>query len=362
VPEAFNRDYFYGLDGLRAISILIVIIGHLNFRWGINWVDHIFDGGHLGVYIFFVISGFLITTLLIKEQVNTGTISLKQFYLRRFFRIFPVAYLYLAVVIVLSYFYHLQVSLYAIVGAALYFRNFSFAGGGSWYVNHYWSLAVEEQFYLIFPGIVKWNLKKYSLLIIVLIPIIVLFRFFSMKYIFIGYQSIISDFLDKGLEGILFGSLFSILVFQKMVNWSFFVRWQVYINIGLVIIIVCVHNNFLNTVLFHLIPSFLSNSLLYISIGLLIVNNLTPSQSVFFKILNSSVLRWIGMLSYSIYIWQQLFTANEKLVPGASSLPWYSFPLNIILLSVISILSYKFYEQPIRLFYKRIAIDKNKEL
>ena len=84
IPEVFNASHFPGLDGLRAISILIVLLGHsLIGTW---WVKYF--PGSIGVDIFFVISGFLITTLLLKEKVKNGKVSLSNFYMRRFLRIF----------------------------------------------------------------------------------------------------------------------------------------------------------------------------------------------------------------------------------------------------------------------------------
>ncbi|HMC86217.1 MAG TPA: acyltransferase family protein, partial [Chitinophagaceae bacterium] len=110
----------------------------------------------LGVKLFFVISGFLITTLLIKEKIKTNTINLKKFYIRRFLRIFPVFYLFLIVIIVLNFVLHLAIPWYIFLTAALYLTNF-FIYQTHWTMVHFWSLSVEEQYYLVWPALFKKN-------------------------------------------------------------------------------------------------------------------------------------------------------------------------------------------------------------
>ena len=95
-PVAISKSHLPSLDGLRGISILLVVISH---TFGDK--KPFYNGG-FGVSIFFVISGFLITLLLLQEKYTTGSVSLKNFYIRRFLRIFPVAYLYLVVLLVLN--------------------------------------------------------------------------------------------------------------------------------------------------------------------------------------------------------------------------------------------------------------------
>src|ERR1700743_793387 len=106
IPEALNKSYYPSIDGLRGVAILSVVLRHfsLNSAWGV-WVD-----GTIGIHIFFIISGFLITTLLLKERVLNGKVSLKNFYIRRVLRIFPVAYLYIFTLIILSKIFNFPLS------------------------------------------------------------------------------------------------------------------------------------------------------------------------------------------------------------------------------------------------------------
>ena len=138
------------LDGLRAISIAMVIFGHLVGTRGFPITRLHYDFGNLGVRVFFVISGFLITHLLLKEQAKIGVISLAGFYKRRALRIFPAFYAYLFVVVALTHFGVIDVSRGDALAAASYTMNYHPVR--AWQVGHLWSLSVEEQFYLLWPA------------------------------------------------------------------------------------------------------------------------------------------------------------------------------------------------------------------
>lgn len=354
IPDIVKGSYFNSLDGLRAVSILMVITGHLNRSWGIKWIDQLLAGGNLGVCIFFVISGFLITTLLLKEKVKSGTISLKQFYIRRTFRIFPVAYLYLLVLIPLNYWMGLNTTLIEFITAFLFVKNLPFPGYLYGYTTHYWSLAVEEQFYLIFPVIIKWSVRRYTLILLSLIVFMIAYRFVTSRVVLFTYQEWVSSFLTRGLEGILVGSLFSVLMFQNRIPFVFFKKWNFWLNMLCILAIVCVYNNLFNTLVFHLIPSFLTDTILYVVIAVLILINLPSSDGLFFKILNNKIMIYIGVMSFSLYIWQQIFIVNDHWLPGSPDIRWYSIPLNVTLLFVVAYLSYKYYEQPLRNWRRKI--------
>ena len=142
------------LDGLRAVSVLMVIAAHMNGSLArlIPFVPFwIYLGwGALGVQTFFVISGFLITHLLLKELNASGTISLKHFYFRRALRIFPPFYVYMAVALALTLAGWAAGNLRAFLVAGTYTWNY--LGGGSELLEHTWSLSLEEQFYLLWPA------------------------------------------------------------------------------------------------------------------------------------------------------------------------------------------------------------------
>ena len=142
------------IDGLRAVSVTFVILGHLVGTHGfprglypLGWF------AEFGVRIFFVISGFLITTLLLKELELTHQISLKRFYFRRIFRIFPASYAYIAAIAALGLAHIVYLKSADLLHAATYTVNYHSVRG--WYLGHLWSLSVEEQFYLLWPLALK---------------------------------------------------------------------------------------------------------------------------------------------------------------------------------------------------------------
>ena len=143
------------LDGLRALSITLVLVAHFAYSAGFPlqhtwWTD---DYAHYGVRIFFVISGFLITSLLRRERERTGSISLKQFYIRRAYRLLPAAYVYLIVVTIV---FHESLPYKYLVAAYLYLT--SYAVHSPWPLIQLWSLSVEEQFYLFWPAVMALGL------------------------------------------------------------------------------------------------------------------------------------------------------------------------------------------------------------
>jgi len=145
-----SSSHLPSLDGLRAISIALVLVGHLSGTQGFITLDlGVGDYAHLGVLVFFVISGFLITNLLLSDYARNGSISIKLFYARRSLRILPASYCYLACIFLLwlAGIVHLGRSdlWHAITYTVNYMPN------PSWQIGHLWSLSVEEQFYLLWP-------------------------------------------------------------------------------------------------------------------------------------------------------------------------------------------------------------------
>jgi peptidoglycan/LPS O-acetylase OafA/YrhL len=140
------------LDGLRALSISLVLLGHASLTWGGTPGNHggpLARLGGIGVDLFFVISGFLITLLLLRERRRHGTISLRAFYVRRAWRILPAYLVFLASLAALSGLGLVRLAGRDWAGALTYTVNF--LPGTSWPVGHLWSLSVEEHFYLLWP-------------------------------------------------------------------------------------------------------------------------------------------------------------------------------------------------------------------
>jgi len=151
-PLSLRLGYVPALDGVRAVAITLVVVWHA-FHWPV--------GGFLGVHVFFVLSGFLITTLLLEERRDRGRISLRHFYLRRALRLFPALFVFLAAyscvqtvrALMLEHTVDLSTSLKGVLYGLFYVSNVVQAGGLVLGVpiSHLWSLATEEQFYVLWP-------------------------------------------------------------------------------------------------------------------------------------------------------------------------------------------------------------------
>jgi len=165
-----------GLDGLRAIAVSWVMLVHLFTSQKINienpFLRQLAASGGFGVELFFVLSGFLITYLLLKEENQTGQINLKAFYARRAFRILPPAFTFLFLVFSTHIMLGKSVDLLEYFSAAFFFRNFT---SGTQLTGHYWSLAIEEQFYLLWPATLcilpKSKRLSITLLLVLIAPL-----------------------------------------------------------------------------------------------------------------------------------------------------------------------------------------------
>lgn len=337
VPNALNSSYLPGLDGLRAISIIIVIISHFLFPTP----SGVYFNGAIGVNIFFVISGFLITTLLLKEKVKYGKVSFKKFFIRRALRIVPVAYLYLLVLMLLNNPLKLSITTESFITAFLYLKNFPIAG--EWYTGHYWTLSVEEQFYIIFPFFIIFKVNKFAILSMVLVVVIPIVSFFAFNNIGV-FQSnlivhkvtyLIIHIFGRGTECIIVGALYAVLVFKR------------------VLVIEKLKGNRYTSLLLFILGLFILSkpSFLYVQhlseivfpliVGYVILLNLRD-KNLFRYILDNQIMIKIGLLSYSLYIWQQLFTGSQafNLFPFSDT-----FPVKFLLLLIISFLSYNYYEK-----------------
>src|SRR5579862_2423913 len=152
------------LDGVRAISITLVILSHL-VQWKHVSLRVLGNYGELGVHVFFVLSGYLITKLLLQEYDRSSTISLQDFYVRRAFRIFPAALVFF--VIAGIFFWH-QMRWYHLATALFYVANMDVTR--PWMFGHLWSLSIEEQFYLLWPFVLRrWYRHRVWILLCVLL-------------------------------------------------------------------------------------------------------------------------------------------------------------------------------------------------
>ena len=343
--HAINRTYFPSLNGLRGISIILIVVFHL-------WPDAlgIIFNGALGVNIFFVLSGFLITSLCIKEINITNGLSLKNFYLRRILRIFPVAYLYILVIFLLNIIFQLDVKWIQFAGASLYLANFSYfrSHDFSWFFGHYWSLATEEQFYLIFPVFLKGGKKLFFFAVVFIVFVVPVLCSLQVAYPVLntGFLYFFTHYFIK-FQSIAVGCLFSILTLSKVFDSTYLAKTKIPGNLIAIFFIFYLRFN-----AFYAIENIYTNLLISIFTAYIIISNLVPANDWINKTLNLKALSFIGVLSYSIYIWQQIFTSNN------SHLPKYivEYPYNLIWIIAIPCISYYFFERYFLLLKKRFKI------
>jgi peptidoglycan/LPS O-acetylase OafA/YrhL len=327
IPKFLESPHYSSLDGLRGLSILMVIFAHFGINRFLKPYRLLIDSS-LGVHIFFVLSGFLITTLLLKEKIKRGKISLTHFYLRRILRIVPVSYLFLFALIGLNFFYQLKITPIDFIASFFFLKNVPI--GNSPFTAHFWSLAVEMQFYVTFPILLASNINRYfiiAILIAVLIPLISILGFYKPEVLFVNNSTktitkILMYSFWNGPVIILIGSIFSILAFKGIIKFDK-LNSNYYSGFILLLIAILVH-----TKTFFFYSKYGSEHLSACIIGYVILLGIN-GNNLLSLILNNSVLVKIGRISYSLYIWQELLIGSLPWQPWFKS--WIGFPLGIII-------------------------------
>ncbi len=284
------------LDGLRAVSVALVIFSHLTG----------YRTGAVGVRIFFVISGFLITNLLEKERERSGTISLKNFYARRSLRIFPLAYTYMGIMAILWAAGFINTTAGDFLAAATYTSSYRLSR--SFYLDHLWSLSVEEQFYLLWPMIVLLagkNARRIALVAFLIGPVLRIawwFCFHSRTGMIGQVFPTVEDSLAIGCWAALAGDSFTTRISRIP---SFVFPLLPLAAVGLDTL-----PEVLTGPARHFFMPFLDTAM-----GVLLVILVAGSAHRKFAILNLQSMVYIGTLSYALYIWQQPFMHINASVP-----------------------------------------------
>lgn len=348
------KDRYPSLDGLRAFSILAVLHSHASISPG--YPSHrseaivefsSFFSGDFGVNIFFVISGFLITSLLMEEESTGGSISLKQFYLRRAFRILPVYALYVGVVFLCKETGVVKdLEAYSFL-PALTFTTGTWPVDTGWSLAHTWSLSIEEQFYLLWPIAFLFIRSRQSRTLLLMMVIVMALASRSLYYYFTHHPQY-HAFILRG-DCISMGCLLAI----NKNRLNDFVpgrgKFRIWLLISLLISItltIMAENRILGivTVPFTIFSQGVIASLLIFGYC---INPRVESR--IFRLLNLPIFIRIGILSYSLYIWQQFYLQS-----GAVH-TWKHFPMNVLLTLTSAVASYYLLEQPIISLRKKIS-------
>jgi peptidoglycan/LPS O-acetylase OafA/YrhL len=349
-PIVADGDRIPGLDFLRAISVSMVLADHSGL-YRIGGVA-IFDGG-LGVEIFFVLSGFLITGLLMDEFASQKTISLGRFYLRRASRLLPAFYAYVLVGAFLLAFQNKPMPWGAIVSSLLYTINYYQAavGAPSNYLSHCWSLAVEEQFYFIWP-IVVLALAKAGRLTIRSAVIAFAIAWFA-KLILVIVIGATDEYLYRSLESradqLLAGALLA--VFSRSAYWQTTMRtidrfrW---IALALLVLLVLSINFFRGDVFSKYVLGYTIEPLL---IALLIpcVILLASREGVLAKLLNSGASQIIGRVSYGMYLFHPFVMHGTKNFAMRAGVPSaLSIAISFAAVTAVALASFYLFERPLQ--------------
>ncbi len=337
------------IDGLRAIAVLAVILYHAQ----ITVLGHQpFQGGFIGVDIFFVISGYLITSIIYKELIASSSFSFKYFYERRIRRILPI-YLFIGFVTILLCYLILPHKLFnfnfsSFVSSLFFVSNYFFynealqysaLGNTDIFLLHTWSLSVEEQFYLIFPILFLFIFKKFNykyFFISLFIFGLIVSIYFSLTKPNFSFYSLPTRFFE-----LLLGSL--VCFYEKDIKERFNQYSKLFCFVGFFLIIFSI-------LLFShetLHPSHLTLIPLFGTILIIIFSN---NNDYLIKIISSKVIVFIGLISYSLYLWHYPIFLTVKyfnLVEGLL----YKKLLLMVFIFVISYLSYRFIEKPFRRSY-----------
>jgi peptidoglycan/LPS O-acetylase OafA/YrhL len=319
------------LDGLRALSIVLVLIGHGTSQPGLGYNRVLMSYARFGVQVFFVLSGFLITTLIIEEREKTGRISLRDFYRRRFFRIVPPAFAYTFIVTLTCWHW---LSLPDVICAWTY--TVDFLPHSHVIISHLWSLSVEEQFYLLWPAvlILFWKYRvRAALTAIILAP---LFRVF---FYLVKLEVLAHTALPATLDTIAWGCLLALC--RDRLNVRLIDRFMVPITVATLLSPVVFMPHQWDPVIWQ---PMINPTVTNIGLALVIEHCVRKEH----RFLNWRPVAWFGTISYSLYLWQQpfMFTWWRH--------AWTSFPLNVVIAFACALSSHLLIERPFLSLRRRL--------
>lgn len=352
-----KRRYITGLDGIRAIAVIMVLAYHLKLA--------LFKSGFLGVTVFFVLSGYLITGILISEVEEEGTIDLKNFWLRRIRRLVPAVMSMAVVIIFVS----------AVVNRIIFTKGCkdflaSVLGFNNWWqifnkvsyfeaagvpspFTHCWSLAIETQFYLIYPLILLGIYKlvksreegraKRGLLFAGVTLLLALISVILMILLFDPQQDASRVYYgtDTRAFSLLFGALLAILWEYQMVPR----RLSASVNMVLgsvsfaVLLVMTIAINGSSNFWYR------GGQFVGTILTVLVIYTVSGRKTWLSRFLSNPVLKWIGDRSYSIYLWHYPIIL---LISKGIKASWWITLIEIVLSVVLAELSYRFIETPIR--------------
>lgn len=345
-----------GYDGLRAFSILLVVLNHLGMdEWWPQtefFTKRFFQlfSGNAGVNVFFTLSGFLISMILIKEYTANGKIHFKHFFIRRFLRLLPPLILFYTMVVTLMLTGQLNAEYTGLLISIVYLYNFV---PELYYIpelGHTWSLALEEQFYLTWPFVLSWFYKGKKLPYIIVGGVLLcVAAMYAGLHLYIPFEhnGKIHSLLQDGFKPhrFFFPAVAPILigcgVAYGIARHGDFLKNLILKNSAITLIKVVA----LYSVGLYLPEVMLPYGFIFqaMGVGILLAWLYYNQEANLTKVMELSPLVYTGKISYGIYVYQGLFLTTGP----TGLLTIQQFPLNIFLVLVLSVVSYHFMEKPV---------------
>ena len=353
-----QKIYFPNLNGLRFIAALLVIVHHIEqiksiFRidnyWGsVPFVEII---GKLGVILFFVLSGFLITYLLLAEEHRFKAINIKNFYVRRILRIWPLYFL----IIILSFLVFPHIDIFSLPGYTedavysnlwlklllytLFYSNLVLAFLGAVpFASHTWSIGTEEQFYLVWPVLLKIVKQNRIMLMVMIILFYVAFNFSLATHYtdFLPFKKNIRSFWSMfNIDCMAIGGIFAILLFQKskllnpLQNSSLFYASVILVTM---MMIIGVHIPFIHYEVYSLLFA-------------IIILNFATNKNMKISLENRA-FNYLGNISYGLYMYHPIAIVMALAISTHLNYTenWLIYLLSFVITAAIASISYKYYE------------------
>jgi len=362
-----EKIYFPNLNGIRFIAAFLVIIHHieqykslkgLSNYWGV--IPFIEIIGRLGVTLFFVLSGFLITYLLLSEEKVFQAISIKKFYIRRVLRIWPLYFL----IVILALFVLPYIGIFTLPGFekgvvhqdlllkiifyVVFLPNLVFAHFGMVpYASHTWSIGTEEQFYLVWPVIMKFFRKyRMTVMFIIIFGYLIVYGLLLSHFTDgLPYKGVITRFWEHfNIDCMAIGGIYAILLFKKdrllkilMNNYLFYfvlvfvialiIKGQYLPQVKIAGFVLDIHNEFYAVLFGIIILNFAANDKIKIS-------------------LENRLLNYLGNISYGLYMYHPIGIVLAIFVAVTLNFTtnWFMYPLSVLFTILLAGLSYKYFE------------------
>ena len=359
-----RSGYLPSLDGWRALAIIAVLMDHdepWTYKQHTNASFHNYGGW--GVYLFFAISGVLVCTRILEDESLTKTFRIGDFYIRRLFRIQPAALAYLAVIGVLSWFGITHERPSALLGGLFLYQNYIINLNdvtGRWFLTgHFWTLAIEEHFYILLSLLLFFFRSWRVLVFAALLALLYLFHRFAIHFSLYS-PATSTRHTELNLQYLFVPALFALLLRRKEVldltvrylrPWVAFLGTVMAKQLWFLVHVRFRPHSFLE---WFITPS----ELMFYAFGFWVVATMLHPRSWTTRFLELPPLRYLGRISYSVYLWHALFLVGHAPATGIHT-PWLfaltERPWRYLATLAMALLSYYGIEKPLIRLGHRLA-------